>query len=132
MRLRMFAACVLLTGCVNPLAVMRAAEVTYVGQDIHSVIKRIGYPKTQAVIAGDTVYTWSSSRQEALTLPTTQITNGQVNGNNFTATTTTEETTYYQSSCELQVATDGVGIIKVLHWSAYSGGCFRYAIVLSR
>ena len=31
------------------------------GQDIHVVIKKIGYPTSQAIVAGDKVYAWEDN-----------------------------------------------------------------------
>lgn len=32
-----------------------------VGQDVHIVIKKLGYPTSQAVVAGDKVYAWEDN-----------------------------------------------------------------------
>ena len=32
-----------------------------VGQDVHVVIKKIGYPTRQSVLAGDKIYTWEDN-----------------------------------------------------------------------
>jgi hypothetical protein len=33
----------------------------YTGQDVHVVIKKIGYPTSQAIVAGDKVYAWDDN-----------------------------------------------------------------------
>jgi hypothetical protein len=117
----------LLSGCVAPGPPIESGLKTLIGQDIHAVIQRLGYPASQRVIAGDTIYTWSTSRHVEMDLPSTSTTTGNVNGEPFSATTTGTETMHLHFHCTIEVATGADGRVKSTQWEGNRGGCVQYA-----
>lgn len=121
-------AVLLLSGCTA--LVGRALEQRMqpmIGQDIHAVIQRLGYPAGERVIAGDTIYSWSTDRHQAMTLPSTSTTTGNVNGEPFYATTTGTQTTDWHYECLIEVATGTDGRVKSFQWQGNAIGCAPYA-----
>ena len=51
------------TGCGGFMAYRNLNRdlTALVGQDIHVVIKKLGYPTSQAIVAGDKVYAWEDN-----------------------------------------------------------------------
>jgi hypothetical protein len=119
----------LLASCINPGQFDRGLQ-GLVGKDIHAAFSRLGYPASQRVIAGDTVYTWSSSRHAEVALPTSSTTTGTVGGDPFYATTTGHETTHLHFHCTVELITGADAVIKHFQWEG--GDCAHYARMLSR
>ncbi len=121
-----------LAGCVNVPEELGDELQSTVGHNIKTVIARLGYPDSERVIVGDTVYTWSMHRHATLTLPQATTTTGYVGDQPITATTWGSESVPIDNQCTLQVATDPNGTIKSANFRGNSGGCRSFLSALQR
>ena len=117
-----------LGGCVSQH--MNDGLQSLIGQDIHAVVARLGYPDGQRVMLGDKIYIWSSNHKVALPLTTMNTTTGSVG--NVPVYGTTTNTTFVPMSfnCTIQIATDANDRIKSYQWSGNLEGCRPYANAL--
>lgn len=93
--LRLILIAVLLAGCAS--ASLRDRLEPYRGQTIQALIPKLGYPTSQQIVLGDTVYTFAFHNP----------------ANDF--------------ACSVQVATDAAGLIKDFHGAGNNGGCEEVA-----
>jgi hypothetical protein len=101
------------------------------GRDIHEAINVLGYPSDQRVIAGDTVYTWSTGATVPFPVTNYSTTTG-INGAPFQMTTATPGFVPMSLPCQIQLATNGEGRIINWRWQGNLGGCDPYAQALRR
>lgn len=120
----LLAATILLTGCVSMY--MDEYLKPYVGQDIHAAVAKLGYPDSQRVILGDTVYAWSHEHRGVLILPTATTTTGRVGDVGVNVSSYGSEAMPTHSACQIQMAVDSAGIVKNYQWIGSDSGCSPY------
>ncbi len=126
-----FLAVLALAGCANNLANEKAAMDgglhRLMGQDIHAAIDALGYPTSQAEIAGDTVYDWYSLQNGTVYAPNNSY---QVGASGALRTTYSGAYVPAQWTCKVRLAERGG---RVIHYE-YNGdgrGCALFAGRLS-
>ena len=110
------AGCVSLTACVS-FANMDAGLQRLMGHDVHDAIDVIGYPTSQAEIAGDTVYDWYVQSNGMIYQPTSTYTTGYVGSTAVSGQTYSGTYVPMQWSCKVRMAArDG----RLVRWE-YNG-----------
>ncbi|HEV2704028.1 MAG TPA: hypothetical protein VGV09_20550 [Steroidobacteraceae bacterium] len=119
----------LLSGCVDPVAVLNSELGAFKEKDISALTARLGYPASQDFIAGAIVYTWSTSQAAQSDQQSTRATMGAMigmwNGEPLFATDGPEIANPY-SYCTLKVTTNAASTITNLHWNGDRDGCGVY------
>lgn len=102
-----FLAALALTGCAS-FGTMDDGLTRLMGHDVHDAIDVIGYPTSQAVIAGDTVYDWYTSSSGVVYL-----------------TNTSGGGTYVPQSwaCDVRLAAGSDGRLKRWQWKGQRAAC---------
>jgi hypothetical protein len=123
-----------LVGCTTFEDIDKGLSNLY-GQNINSLIAKIGYPNKQNEVAGRKLYIWDSSQTVSYFMPTTSYSSGSVNSygtygsayGTYSGTTTSyvpQVATYF---CTITVEVDSSETIVAAQYGGNIGGCERYA-----
>jgi hypothetical protein len=104
----------LLCGCADARSGLDNELQPYVGRNVSALSGKLGPPTKQTPTAGGTEYTWVTSRGvDAI-----------VDGQEFSATQTNQQTGRVNTHCTLAASADSTGVIKSYRWD---GNCDAYA-----
>ncbi len=114
-----------LSGC----GVDRLAERidTYKGQNISTVVNKLGFPDAEKTIMGKKVYIWGHHNTVSVTVPTTNYNTGYVGTQPYSYSTTTYQQNTFHIVCTLEVIVGQGNIIESWKIDGNSDGCNRYA-----
>jgi len=99
----------------------------YNGQNIHSLIRTIGYPNDQREIAGRKLYIWDTNRNVTIQMPTTSSSTVTGPGGFYTGTSTTYVPQNLNYNCRITVEVNSSETIVNYEWYGNLLGCERYA-----
>lgn len=97
------------------------------GQNIQAAIAKLGYPASQQVIAGDTVYEWTYTRVDQVPVRTHSDTEGD-----FSVVTTHTVLVPATAHCEIQLGASADGTVKAVHTDGNEPGCDHYIGLLGQ
>jgi hypothetical protein len=103
----------------------------YRGHDVRELAAVIGYPDSQRVVMGDTVYLWRSDVNMPVPNYNMQMTTGMVGSTPYYQNTTDTQPSYVHLQCSIEVVADANGALSTYHLDGQNGACWKYARALA-
>lgn len=122
----------LLTGCVPVQQYasrddMQSTVDAYKGLNITAVVAKLGFPKGQRTMLGQTIYTWGSNVQGVVMQPVETQTFGDVDADSLSAVPVS-----VNYVCQIDFAVDAKNVVTDVHFSGNPAGCTPYEQALAR
>ena len=123
--------CLLLAGCIDIKALDSDVQ-SFVGRDVHDIMRYLGYPDSLRDVGAETVYVWSTNRIAHAYVPTTHTGTGDIGGDPIMMVTTTSEDVPVTHRCAIVLVAGRDNSIERYQIIGDGAGCAKYSRELRR